>query len=137
MKKITALLTVLCLILCLLPGCSNTAEKAPETTAAPAPVETVAPETEAAAEPVEIIAREMLACQAGHALSFPAFWQPQRSFSHEPGSSFRSFSAQLVLFRFFFRYLPAFCRFVLTARRRLIFSNRGGAPARQKMRLPF
>ena len=55
MKKITALLTVLCLILCLLPGCSNTAEKAPETTAAPAPVETVAPETEAAAEPVEII----------------------------------------------------------------------------------
>ena len=54
MKKITALFIVLCFTLCLLSGCGNTAEKAPETTAAPAPVETAAPETEAAAEPVEL-----------------------------------------------------------------------------------
>ena len=51
MKKITALFTVLCLMLCLLPGCGNTAEKAPETTAALA--ETAAPTAEA--EPVELI----------------------------------------------------------------------------------
>lgn len=51
MKKITALFTVLCLMLCLLPGCGNTAEKAPETTAARA--ETAAPVAEA--ESVELI----------------------------------------------------------------------------------
>lgn len=54
MKKIISLLTVLCLALCLFTGCGKT-ETAPETTAAPAPVETAVPETEAAAEPVEII----------------------------------------------------------------------------------
>ena len=55
MKKLIALLTVLCMMLCLLSGCGAAEEKAPETTAAPAPVETAAPETEAAPEPVEII----------------------------------------------------------------------------------
>ncbi len=54
MKKLTALLLVLSLLLC---GCgaSKSAEtQAPETQAA-APVETAAPETEAAPEPVELI----------------------------------------------------------------------------------
>ena len=55
MKKLIALLTVLCMMLCLLAGCGAAEEKAPETTAAPAPVETAAPETEVAPEPVEII----------------------------------------------------------------------------------
>ena len=56
MKKIISLLTVLCLMLCLVTGCGKT-ETAPETTAAPAPVatEAPAPETEASAEPVELI----------------------------------------------------------------------------------
>lgn len=59
MKKLTALLTVLSMVLCLFAGCGS-AEKAPETTAAPVPVETAAPETKApetepAAEPVELI----------------------------------------------------------------------------------
>ena len=55
MKKLIPLLTVLCIMLCLCAGCGAAEEKAPETTAAPAPVETAAPETEAAPEPVEII----------------------------------------------------------------------------------
>ena len=55
MKKLIPLLTVLCIMLCLFAGCGAAEEKAPETTAAPAPVETAAPETEAAPEPVEII----------------------------------------------------------------------------------
>ena len=59
MKKLTALLTVLSMVLCLFAGCGS-AEKAPETTAAPAPAETAAPETkapetESSAEPVELI----------------------------------------------------------------------------------
>ena len=54
MKKTIALLTILCLMLCLFTGCGKTVTT-PETTAAPAPVETAVPETEAAAEPVEII----------------------------------------------------------------------------------
>lgn len=54
MKKIISLLTILCLMLVLFTGCGKT-ETIPETTAAPAPVETAVPETEAAAEPVEII----------------------------------------------------------------------------------
>ena len=59
MKKLTALLTVLSMVLCLFAGCGS-AEKAPETTAAPAPAEpaapeTKAPETESSAEPVELI----------------------------------------------------------------------------------
>ena len=55
MKKLIALLTVLCMMLCLFAGCGAAEEKVPETTAAPAPVETAAPETESVAEPVEII----------------------------------------------------------------------------------
>lgn len=55
MKKLIALLTVLCMMLCMFAGCGAAEEKVPETTAAPAPVETAAPETEAVAEPVEII----------------------------------------------------------------------------------
>ena len=55
MKKLIALLTVLCMMLCLFAGCGAAEEKQAETTAAPAPVETAAPETEAAPEPVEII----------------------------------------------------------------------------------
>ena len=55
MKKLIALLTFLCMMLCMFAGCGAAEEKAPETTAAPAPVETAAPETEAVAEPVEII----------------------------------------------------------------------------------
>ena len=54
MKKTIALLTALCLILCLFAGCGKT-ETAPETTAAPATTEAPAPETEASAEPVELI----------------------------------------------------------------------------------
>lgn len=54
MKKIFSLLTILCLMLVLFTGCGKT-ETIPETTVAPAPVETAVPETEAAAEPVEII----------------------------------------------------------------------------------
>ena len=55
MKKLIALLTVLCMMLCLFAGCGAAEEKVPKPTAAPAPVETAAPETEAVAEPVEII----------------------------------------------------------------------------------
>ena len=55
MKKLIALLTVLCMMLCMFAGCGAAEEKVPETTAAPAPVETAAPETESVAEPVEII----------------------------------------------------------------------------------
>lgn len=54
MKKTIALLTALCLILCLFAGCGK-AGTAPETTAAPAPAEAAAPETEAASEPAELI----------------------------------------------------------------------------------
>ena len=55
MKKLIALLTVLCMMLCMFAGYGAAEEKVPETTAAPAPVETAAPETESVAEPVEII----------------------------------------------------------------------------------
>ena len=54
MKKTIALLTALCLILCLFAGCGK-AGTAPETTAAPVPAEAAAPETEAASEPAELI----------------------------------------------------------------------------------
>ena len=55
MKKLIALFTVLCMMLCLFAGCgsSKTEETAAPETAASA--ETAAPETEAAAEPVELI----------------------------------------------------------------------------------
>ena len=56
MKKLIALLTVLCMTLCLLAGCGGTKTEPTVTTAAPAaPVETAAPETEPPAEPVELI----------------------------------------------------------------------------------
>ena len=56
MKKRIALLTVLCMTLCLLAGCGGTKTEPTVTTAAPAaPVETAAPETEPPAEPVELI----------------------------------------------------------------------------------
>ena len=58
MKKIVALLTVLCMTACLIAGCGGAKTEAPAATAAPAPVETAATQTEApaeAAEPVELI----------------------------------------------------------------------------------
>ena len=53
MKKLTAILTALCMMPCLFAGCGSAKEKI-AATASPAPVETAAPETEAA-EPVELI----------------------------------------------------------------------------------
>ena len=55
MKKLTALLTVFCMMLCLFAGCGSTKENSAATTAPAAPAETAAPETEAPAEPVELI----------------------------------------------------------------------------------
>ncbi|MDO5544558.1 MAG: molybdate ABC transporter substrate-binding protein [Eubacteriales bacterium] len=59
MKKQIALLTALCMALCLLAGCGGTKTETPAATTAPAaaaaPVETAAAETEAPAEPVELI----------------------------------------------------------------------------------
>ena len=58
MKKLTALLTVFCMMLCLFAGCGSAKEEPAATTAPAAPAETAAteaPETEAAAEPVELI----------------------------------------------------------------------------------
>ena len=54
MKKQIAILTALCMVLCLLAGCGAKTEP-PAVTTAPAPAETAAPETEAPAEPVELI----------------------------------------------------------------------------------
>ena len=54
MKKQIAILTALCMVLCLLAGCGSKTEP-PAVTTAPAPAETAAPETEAPAEPVELI----------------------------------------------------------------------------------
>ena len=55
MKRRIALLTVLCMTICLLAGCGGAKTEAPTTAPAPAPVETAAPTTEAPAEPVELI----------------------------------------------------------------------------------
>ena len=58
MKKLTALLTVLSMLLCLLAGCGNAKTEAPAATAAPAPAATAAPAvpaTEPAPEKVELI----------------------------------------------------------------------------------
>ena len=54
MKKQIAILTALCMVLCLLAGCGAKTEP-PAVTTAPAPAETAAPETEAPAELVELI----------------------------------------------------------------------------------
>lgn len=58
MKRTTAFLIVLCMVICLFAGCGGKTEApapAAAPTVAPAPVETAAPETEAPAQPVELI----------------------------------------------------------------------------------
>lgn len=57
MKKITAILTAICMFACLLAGCGGAKTEAPAATAAPAPAPaaTTAPQTEPAAEKVELI----------------------------------------------------------------------------------
>ena len=46
MKRRIALLTVLCMTICLLAGCGGAKTEAPTTAPAPAPVETAAPTTD-------------------------------------------------------------------------------------------